>query len=115
MAPLCTTPAPLCTYPEIEPGVSAASAGSASPKIPNRLEIFRNITTTSGVKPDHFTPRQILLHGKCRRRVHGLLRDVVVHLDLDLVQTGFEVRGRKALLQRDLFPDVPHLLGRFGR
>src|SRR5205807_1577385 len=51
---------------------------------------------------DHCPPRgrsSALLDGEGRRRVHCLLRKVVVHLDLDPVHPGIETGGREGLLQ----------------
>src|ERR1700720_2934135 len=114
MAPIWGTPAALRTYPEIEaaPGRSAASTGSASaiPNNPSLNPSFPSVTpNTSGDQA------QRLLDGKGCRRVHRLLGDVVVHLDLNTIDPGIKTGGRERFLQGHLVADIAHLVCRFHR
>src|SRR5713101_543370 len=112
MAPIWGTPAALRTYPEMEPapGRSAASTGSASaiPNNPSLNPSFPSITpNTSGDQAIR------LLDGKGRRRIHRLLGDVVVHLDLNSIDPGIKTGGRERFLQGHLVADIAHLVRRF--
>src|SRR5690242_7822724 len=104
MAPICGTPNELRTYPEMTPGLSAADTGSTRP-----IAIIRNPSLRSIA---HLVGNDGLFDGKSRRRVHRLVRKLVVYFDLDPVHTWIQVRCRKRLLQGDLIAYVAHLLCR---
>src|SRR6476661_4661868 len=92
----------------MDAGRSAASAGSASatPNNPSFNPSLPNINPTTS----HATKLRSLLDGKCRRRIHRLLGDIVVHLDLNAIDPGIETGGRERFFQGHLVADIPHLV-----
>src|SRR5262249_39571300 len=113
VAPICGMPLLLRTKPEMEPGRSAARpsrALAASISTSARNPSFRTITPPP---PGRASAR--LLYGERRRRIDRLLGDVVVYLNLDFIYAGSQIDCCQALLQRQLVPDIPHLLSGFHR
>src|SRR6186713_3127035 len=95
----------------MEAGRSAASAGSASaiPNNPSFNPSLPNISPTTSRE----TKLDSLFDAKCRRRVHRLLGDIVVHLDLNAIDPGIKTGGRERFFQGHLVADIPHLLRGF--
>src|SRR5450432_2874071 len=96
---------------ELEPGRSAASAGSASaipsnpslnPSLPSMLRTTSQETKRSG-----------LLDGKSCRRVQRLLGNIIVHLDLNAIDPGLETGSRKRFFQGHLVANISHLVRGF--
>src|SRR5579863_5249199 len=113
MAPICGSPAASRTYPVIVPGRSAAHAGS---DIPSTIaQILKDIPSwRSFTLPHPWGERRDLFDRKYRRRIDSLLRNSVVYLDFDLVNAGLQVRRPDRFLQRNLFAQIAHGIGRFG-
>src|SRR5450755_4824516 len=98
----------------MEPERSAASTGSAgsASAIPNNPSLnpsLPSITPTTSQE----TKRSGLLDGKGCRRVHRLLGNIIVHLDLNAIDPGIQTGGRKRFFQGHLVTDISHLIRGF--
>src|SRR5260370_8820175 len=107
-APICGVPLPSRTYPEIAPETAPEAVPDHAGRAPLMMMTTRNLSFWN-ISAHHLRePGSILLHGQGCRGIHSLLGKVVVHFDLNLVQTRLQLRGGNPLLHRNSVAHVAH-------